>query len=278
MNKKYTFAFFGTPDIAVTALKELAKKGMVPELIITAPDRKQGRGLRLLPSPVKKYAEEEKIPYLTPEKIKDIREELEKTSWDFFLVFAYGKILPEWLLTLPAHGTLNIHPSLLPAYRGPSPLEGSLLSDDTETGVSLMVLDKEVDHGPIIAQKKIVLKKEMTKDILGHTLGALGVTLLLETIDDYTKKILIPKEQDHTSATFTKKIEKSDGELFNHESDWQKWKKYRAYKGSPGTYFFTERNGEKIRVKITEAQFKDDIFTITKVIPENGKEIPFSLL
>ena len=153
------WVFFGSPDFSAHALSILKERGLVPDLIITAPDRPAGRGLVLTPSPVKIWAEHNGVEVLAPEKLKDesVRSRLEQTKWDFFLVFAYGKILRDWLLNMPTCGTLNIHPSLLPKFRGSSPITSFILSNETETGVTIMKIDEEVDHGPILSQEVIPL-------------------------------------------------------------------------------------------------------------------------
>lgn len=271
----YRFVFFGTPSIAVTALKGLSGAGLIPSLIVTAPDRPSGRGMKLTETPVKAYAATAGIPCISPEKITpDIIDQLKQTGpWDFFIVVAYGKILRQSLLDIAAGKVLNIHPSLLPLYRGPSPIESVLLSDDRETGVSLMQIDTEVDHGPLIAVSSFPLESEMTAPVLETKSALIGAQLIAENIDEYIHGTGTKKEQDHTAATFTKKIQKSDGVLDESLSDWGKWKRYRAYLPWPGVSMIVKKDDLPVRVKITKAHYVNGAFTPDEYIPENGKPL-----
>lgn len=271
----YRFVFFGTPEIAVTTLKGLSGEGLVPSLVVTAPDRPAGRGMKMTETPVKKYSSFLNIPCISPEKITpDIIERLVETGpWDFFIVVAYGKILRQSLLDIVNGKVINIHPSLLPLYRGPSPIESVLLSDDIETGVSVMQIDAEVDHGPIIAVERFPLEKEMTAQILETKSALIGARLIAEHIEAYAHDIAELKEQDHSAATFTKKIQKSDGLLEEDLSDWEKWKRYRAYNPWPGVSMIITKHGTPIRIKITKAHYVNENFVIDECIPENGKPL-----
>lgn len=266
------FVFFGTPDIAVTALKELINLGLIPSLVVTGEDKPQQRRLEIKPTPVALCAEENQIPTLKPTKLKDIESQLKDTNADFFLVVAYGKILPSWLLDIPKRKVLNIHPSLLPLYRGPSPIESALLDGVSKTGVTLMELDEEMDHGRIIAQKEIGVTLDTTKAFLYDTLAKEGVHLLKDTIASYIEGSLIPVEQIHSEATYSRKFTKEDGEIHpDKDTDLSTWNKWRAFKGWPGLYFFDKDS----RVKITDAVFTHNTFQITRIIPEGKKEISY---
>ncbi len=271
----YRFVFFGTPEIAVTALKELSGFGLVPSLVVTAPDRPAGRGMKMTETPVKKYASSLDIPCISPEKITpDIIEHLTETGpWDFFIVVAYGKILRQPLLDIVSGKVINIHPSLLPLYRGPSPIESVLLSDDTETGVSVMQIDVDVYHGPIIAVERFPLEKKMTASELETKSALIGARLISERIEAYAHDTAELTEQDHSSATFTKKIQKSDGLLDESLSDWEKWKHYRAYTPWPGISMIVTKRDAPVRIKITKAHYTDETFVIDECIPENGKPL-----
>ncbi|HTH93375.1 MAG TPA: methionyl-tRNA formyltransferase [Candidatus Paceibacterota bacterium] len=269
----YRYVFFGTPHIAELTLEELEKQNFLPGLIVTAPARPQGRGMHLTDTPVAQFAHAHNIPVLTPEKITpDFIAELQKHGpWDFYFVVAYGKILPQSLLDSVNGKVLNLHPSLLPKYRGPSPLESVLLSDDTETGVSIMELDREVDHGPIVTQASFVLPEEETVTSLTQKSAVLGTQCLTENIAAYLDGSLSPIVQDHELSTHTKKYVKADGSLDGIADDWQKWKIFRALGDRGWVHFSTEHHGKTITVKITNAAYKDDAFVIEEVIPENGK-------
>ena len=151
--------FFGTPNAALYALEELLCAGIVPNLVVTMPDEPKGRGLILTPPPVKILAEEKGIPVFQPERIDESAiATIAAENPDLFIVAAYGKILPKALLDISRLGAINIHPSLLPKYRGASPIRDAILSGDTETGVTLILLDEKMDHGPIIAQEKMDIR------------------------------------------------------------------------------------------------------------------------
>jgi len=146
-----TIVFFGTSRFSVIVLEELKKAGIMPELVVTAPDTPQGRKLILTPPPVKAWAQENGVKFLQPQKLDDsFIGQLSKVNAQLFLLASYGKIIPQKVLDLPQHGTLNVHPSLLPKYRGPSPIQSQILADDKNVGVSIILLDEKMDHGPIV--------------------------------------------------------------------------------------------------------------------------------
>ena len=281
MNKaqnEFRFVYFGTPKFAAIVLDELEQKGLLPVTIVTAPDKPKGRKLALSPSQVKVWATEHKIPVLTPEKIRDndaFLQALRSYNADFFIVAAYGKIIPKEILEMTPHGILNVHPSLLPKFRGSSPIESAILSDEKYTGVTIMLLDEEMDHGPILAQRERIIKdwpprgSELTED-LAH----FGGSLLADIIPEYLSG-LKAFPQDHSRATFTKKIVKEDG-LLDLEADvLLNYKKIKAYDQWPSTYFFAKHNGKQIRVRVTDASYKDGTLTLLRVVPEGKKEMSY---
>lgn len=277
-NSDLKVAYFGTPQFAVSILDELKKAGIIPALVVTAPDKPQGRGLTLTPPPVKVWADQEGIDVMQPNTLKDdqVKEMFENTEWDVFVVAAYGKILPSWVLDLPRKGVLNVHPSLLPRFRGPSPIESAILEDEKETGVSIMLLDEEVDHGPVLAQASIEIEEwPLRARDLEKVLAEEGGKLLAEALPLWVKGEIDAEEQNHELATFTKKIEKKDGELNLKEDPYQNFLKIQAYDEWPGTFFFQKNGNKEIRVKITDAYFEDGELTITKVIPEGKKEMAY---
>ncbi|NBD73423.1 methionyl-tRNA formyltransferase, partial [Patescibacteria group bacterium] len=153
----HPFVFFGTPELATVVLDELEAAGLVPTLITTQPDRPRGRGRALAPPPVKIWAHERGIDVLQPENLRDdpALDVLLNSEWSYFVVAAFGMLIPKRLLEHPAHGCLNVHPSLLPKYRGSTPVQSQILADDPSCGVSIILLDEEVDHGPVLAQASI---------------------------------------------------------------------------------------------------------------------------
>lgn len=273
MSTQPNIAFFGTPDFAVWVLDALKEKGIVPNLIVAAPDAPKGRKLVMTPPPTKVWAEAHNVPVIQPENIKTT---VFDTTWDLFIVAAYGKILPETILNIPKHKTINVHPSLLPLLRGSSPLQSAILNDMRETGVTIMRLDKEMDHGPILAQKKTIISPWPIDHIaLGKTLARDGAYLIAEILPSILDNTLPEIEQEHSKATYTKKISKQDGEINLSEHGYKNFLKYNAYKEWPGSYFFDEAKdgSKKIRITITEATYKDDTFVIQRVIPEGKKEM-----
>lgn len=273
------FVFFGTPQLAADILERLKRDNLVPSLIVTNPDRPVGRKQILTSPPVKLWAEKNNIPVLQPEKIHGSRfilpaqAGIQEYNPELFVVVAYGKILPKEVLGIPAKGALNLHYSLLPKYRGASPIESMILNDDRDTGVSIMLMDEEMDHGPIVAQRKLIADSwPVSAEQLREACNEIGGDLLAETIPLWLEGKITPREQDHSKATYTKKISKSDGEIDLSGDAYKNFLKYQAFKTWPGTFFYKEEEGKKVRVKITEAEFRDGKFVIKKIIPEGKKE------
>lgn len=274
---KLNFAFFGTPSIASETLEILANNGYVPSIIVTSPDKPAGRGLQITPTPVSVWALKNNIPCLKPEKInQDFINELKKLNIDLFIVVAYGKILPEALINTPKLGTINIHYSLLPKWRGASPLEASLLNGDNVTGVSIQQMSFKLDSGPIIGLKEITIDEKIAKEELRDKLIKLGGDLLCEIIPKIIDKSITPVIQDESIATYCTKINKEDGKIdIINGNPKENYNKYRAFYGWPGVYFFREMHDKTIRVKIKEAVYEDNQFIIKRVTPEGKKEISY---
>lgn len=280
--KKISVAFFGTPDFSVKILEELQESGFGPALIITNPDEPKGRKLILTPPPVKLWAEKKQVKYIQPKNLKIIPEELD-ASFDLFIVAAYGKIIPKKVLDLPKFGTLNVHPSLLPKYRGASPIQSAILNGDEETGASIMLLDEELDHGPILAQEKLTLKNSSpTFTELRNRLAEISGRLLVKTIPEWVDGKIQAKEQDHELATFTKKIEKEDGFIpaedilspnLSEEKTLYIDRKVRALNPDPGTFTILRSREKEVRIKITETNITDKKLVIKKIIPEGKREM-----
>ncbi|MBP9771633.1 MAG: methionyl-tRNA formyltransferase [Candidatus Pacebacteria bacterium] len=274
----FRFIFFGTPEIAAASLDALKARGMLPVLIVTAPDKPRGRGLVMTPSLVRLWGDAHGIPVLTPTKLSDesFVGEIAKIKADVFVVVAYGKILPEKLLSLAPRGTLNMHPSLLPKHRGPSPIESQVLIEESveHVGVSVMLLDQEMDHGPILKQKKAVLSEwPVPASVLYDALGRTGAELLAETLPLWVSGDISPAAQDHSTATYCAKIKKEDGLLNLLDDATTNYRKFLAYDMWPRTYFMHEVGGKPSRVIITEAALEDGVFVIKKVIPEGRREM-----
>lgn len=277
-NQDCQFAFFGSSDFSLGVLDELAKNDLLPNIIITTPDKPKGRGLVLTPPSVKLWAEARKIRVIQPEKLDSaLCEKLRAVACPLFIVASYGKIIPKSVLEIPRGGTLNVHPSLLPKYRGPSPIQSAVLSGDEETGVTIMLLDEQMDHGPILARSEFS-NKMPTATELSEKLAAEGGKLLAETIPKWLAGEIKPTPQDHSKATYTKKITKEDGLIDLDGGQRQNFLKFQAFAGWPGAYFFVSlSNGKKIRVAIKKADFENGIFKIRSVVPENKKEMPYEI-
>ncbi|MBP6911827.1 MAG: methionyl-tRNA formyltransferase [Candidatus Pacebacteria bacterium] len=267
------FIFFGTPDVASETLEILFTHKILPALIITAPDRPSGRGMHLTPSPVKVWAVSHNIPVLTPEQIDSIfLSRLQSEIFILAIVVAYGKILPRDLIESFPLGVLNIHYSLLPKYRGASPVESALLHGDTETGVAIQKMVHELDAGDIVAMEKVDILPTDTTTTLRTRMIHIGALLLIRILPEYVRGAHVSIAQDHSQASRCGKIKKQDGDLTHETSDRVKWNKYRAYNQWPRTYFF--RNNK--RIVISKATFENDTFTIKKIIPEGKKETDYS--
>jgi len=249
--------FFGTPEFSIPVLEALVRAGLAPILIVTAPDAPKGRGLVLTPSPINIVAQNLKIPVITPESLRDLDaiEAITNSSPNLFVIAAYGKILPERILEIPKFGTLNVHPSLLPKYRGPSPVASAILAGDTTTGVTIMLTDMQMDHGPILAQTSHDINPEDTALSLTTTLFERGGELLAQTIPQIFEGSIVPKPQDESLVTITKKITKEDGHL-----DWNApavvlARRVRAYTPWPSAWTL---KSDDSRLIILEAAAIDD--------------------
>ena len=270
MKQDVDFVFFGTPEFSAIILDELAAAGYTPFLIITAPDRPVGRKQIITPPAVKVWANSHGIECWQPKHPRDIADRLAARGADLFIVASYGYILSQTILNIPTKGVLNVHTSLLPKYRGASPIESALLNGDTETGSTIMQMTLGMDEGPIITQSRFNIEPDMVKPDLFTMLAHDGGRLLAEILPDYVSGKGIPVEQDHNKASYCGKIEKSDGDITN-DDDQTRWRKYRAYYGWPGVFVW---DGD-IRLKITSARYQDDTFIIEKIIPAGSNEIDY---
>lgn len=270
------FAFFGSPDFAVDILDKLEEHELLPELIITAPDRKKGRGQEKSPPPVGVWAKDRGIPTLQPEEIdtafiQKLRTRAPKGGWDLFVVVAYGHILPEELIYLPTHHTLNMHPSLLPRLRGAAPIRGAILQED-ETGVSIIELDTKMDHGPIVAQKKVATDRwPPAYNQLKKRLATAGGELLAQTIPKWIQEDITASPQDEENASYIKKFTAEDGEIDLSDSPEKNIRKIRAFTDWPKAHFFVNDK----RILITAAHIESEKLVIDRVKPAGREEMPY---
>ena len=241
--------YMGTPAAVVPALGALCRMPEVEVVAaVTPPDRERGRGRRSEPPPVKEAALRLGVPVLQPDSLrsKPSQDQLTELQPDVIVVAAYGKLLPPQVLELPPHGCLNLHPSLLPRHRGPSPVATAILEGDETTGVSLMLLDEGMDTGPVIAQRLYNLSGEETAGALTDTLFALGAELLADSLAPWARGELRAHPQDNALATVTRKLERADG-----LTDWRLpaetlARRCRAYSPWPGLY--TEWKGKTLKL------------------------------
>jgi methionyl-tRNA formyltransferase len=194
---------------------------------------------------------------------------------DYAVVVAYGKIFPETLITMFPKSVLNVHYSLLPKYRGATPVQAALLAGDLETGVTIQQMAKGLDTGNIIAQETTEIKHGEGARELRQRLIVIGANLLADTLPNYLGGGIVLVPQDHSRATFTKKITKEDGLIDLSQDPLMNYKKIRAFDEWPGAYFFTERNGKRIRVRVANATYDDGTLTVTRVVPEGKKEMSY---
>jgi methionyl-tRNA formyltransferase len=288
-----TVVFFGTSSFAVPILEALISTPWRPRVVVTAPDRPAGRGLKAGPSPVKQKAREFGLevweparltPYNKGKGLKDRLarsydkpgglsgeprarragkhgdqenvEALSASAWaermaalapDLFILAAYGKIIPQTLLALPRAGSLNVHPSRLPYWRGPAPIQYAILNGDPVTGVTIMVMDEKIDHGPILAQSSVVITADDTSETLEKKLSVKGARLLLETLPAWLNGNITPTPQNHAEATYTRLLTKESGAI-----DWSTTavdidRRVRAFIPWPGSYTFWLKTRTKVR-------------------------------
>ena len=250
MNKKIKIVFAGTPQFAAPYLEGFFNDDDFEVLgVITQPDRPAGRKQELTSPPIKLLAESKGVKIWQPENLKNDSElfsELTDLKADVLAVVAYGQIIPKSILGLFAYGGINVHPSLLPKYRGASPIQNAILNGEKTTGVSIMQMDEKMDHGPILAQQKVVLTGEETNESLHNDLAQIGVLLLLETIKKVVAGQTLPQEQDHDAATFCSTINREQSRI-----DWQKPAqeiKQMIYAFYPWPVAWTTLDGQRMKI------------------------------
>lgn len=211
MKQELKIIFFGTPDFVVPVLQCLTEHFSVLG-IVTTPDVLNRKKV-LTPTPVKAYFQSINKVGLVIDGIlnNDTRKKLQALAPDIFVVAAYGHLIPKFILDIPKFGSLNIHPSLLPKYRGPSPIQTTLLNGDTKSGVTIIQMDEAIDHGPIVAAEEIELQTTDTFASLHEKLFGIASNMLPAVIDGYTKGVIKPRVQDHAKATYCERITRQDG-------------------------------------------------------------------
>lgn len=243
--EKISVIFFGTHRFATAILKGLLDSPIIQvNSVVTQPDKPVGRRYELKASPVKELAVLLGLPILEPESLKNF--EPENKPYDIFIVAQYGKLIPAHLLQMPKYGTINVHTSLLPKYRGASPIQSAILHGDTKTGVTIMLMDEGLDTGPLLSQKEIEIKEhDMYADVEAK-LSAISGKLLLETILGYIHGTITARQQMDTNATLCKKITKEEGQIYWNTDTKDIYDRYRAFSPWPGVW--TRVNGKRLKL------------------------------
>lgn len=239
---KAQIVFMGTPEFSVASLAALCDAGYDIRGVVTNEDQPGKRGEKLVPSPVKIFSQRHKIPIFQPQSPKSdtFYQQMKKCNPDCIIVSAYGHILPRQVISIPSRGTINIHASLLPGLRGPSPIQYAILQKKKYTGITIMRMDEHMDTGDIIAQKKVRLSPRETASTLHDKLAKKGATYLIEILPKWFQGVITPLHQKHSLATYTTLIKKEDGQI--------NWKKrvsdidahIRAYTPWPGAFTFLQ--------------------------------------
>lgn len=258
----FRILFMGSGNFAVPALKELLDLerllswGRIILAVFTRPDKPAGRQRKPALTPVKQLSLKYQVPVLEPAKINSPEwiKKIQDLRPDLIIVCAYGQIIPKKILDIPKFGCINIHPSLLPKYRGSSPIQTAILNGEAKTGVTIMLLDEKLDHGPILSQRKEKIKKEDTSETIGSRLAEIGAKLLISFLPHYLNGNARPQPQDHKKATFTQELVKEKGRI-----NWQKGadeieRQIRAYSPWPGTWTIWKTNSQEKILKIIQAQ------------------------
>ncbi|HKZ34494.1 MAG TPA: methionyl-tRNA formyltransferase [Patescibacteria group bacterium] len=238
--------FFGNTSFSATILKWLSKESSLTILgVVTRPDKPVGRKKIMTPTPVKEYALKEKIQVYETEKLSTVFDSIQSLRPDLCVVAAYGKIIPKASLTLPKYGCLNVHASLLPKYRGASPIQHAILSGEKKTGITIMKINEKLDQGPILTQGELPIEDTDTTETLSLKLADLGAKLLIKALPLYLNGALKPKPQKDTEATYCSMVTHTDAKI-----DWMKpqdetKRKIRAMYPEPLAW--TEWNGKKLQ-------------------------------
>lgn len=272
--KSLKIVFFGTPDFAIPALNSLINFGYNVVAVVTQPEKPVSRARVVMPSPVKKAAVEKKITVFEPHNLKKDEEffkQFKHLNPDLCVIAAYGKIIPSRYLEIPKYGFLNTHPSLLPKYRGPSPIQTAILNGETKTGVTIMVVDEEMDHGSVLAKATYDLQPTTYNAQVEKELAELGAELLIETLPKYISGNIKPEPQDHGKATFTKMLSREDGRINWNEPVEKIYNRIRALNPEPGTW--TTWSVKIVNIK--KAELRDEKINIQTIQLEGKKEMAF---
>ena len=255
MSNGVKFIYFGSSQFSKVALEELCLNRYEPTLIVSKTDKPKGRGLKLSPTEVSQFARVKKIPFIKPSSLKkgEVKGILSKEQANFFVVADYGEIIPKGLLALPLDFALCIHPSLLPRYRGPAPIEETLMNGENKSGVTIFKMNERVDAGDIILQKAITVSYDDDFFSLSERLAKEGASLLIETIKRIENKDYSLNPQDEKLATLTSKLKKGDGIISWRDSAQKIRNLIRATLGWPSAYTFYQG----MLIKVVAAEVTD---------------------
>ena len=242
--------FAGTTEFGIPTLEKL-KKNYELVLIITQPDKPSGRKQVLAPPPIKVWAEKNNVPTLQPSKISEIGEQFTDKKPDLFLVAAYGQIIPTSILHIPRFKSINIHGSLLPKYRGATPIQNAILNGDKETGITLIQMDEKMDHGPIIAKEKLVIEENDDYALLYKKMSVLASDLVAKTLPDWFANKIKPAPQVDSIATYTKLLTRADGKINWTNPAKSIDQQIRGLNPEPGTW--TTLDGKTIKILSAKA-------------------------
>lgn len=257
MKNNLKIIFIGTPEFGAIILEGLIKNECSPILVITEPDKLIGRKRVSTPLPVKVLAEKYSLRISQPTNIANCQVQIKELEPDLIIVASYGQIIPKKILGIPKHGCLNVHPSLLPRYRGSSPIQTTILNGDKETGLTIMLMDEKVDHGPVIAQEKTIIGEDDTNETLREKMARQAIPLLVKTISQWVNKEVRAKPQDESSATYTKTISRENGKIDWDKTSQQIDRLIKAYSPWPGAFTFWRKNDKLMRIKILKARAVD---------------------
>jgi methionyl-tRNA formyltransferase len=241
--------FCGTPQFAVPSLERLAASGFDVQLVVTQPDRPQGRGMEMAAPAVKQAAQNLKLPVIQPDRIKkneEFQNQLSRLQPEAIIVVGYGRLIPSWMLALPPRGNINVHASLLPKYRGAAPIQWAIASGDTVTGVTTMLLNEGLDTGDILLQRETEIRPDDTALTLAPRLAELGADLLVQTLRGLQQGTIHPVAQHHSRATLAPILKKEDGEIDFNRTAFETHNRMRGFQPWPGA--FTQFRGKNLKI------------------------------
>ncbi|MBA7710943.1 Methionyl-tRNA formyltransferase [subsurface metagenome] len=269
--------FMGSPEFAVPSLERLILNQYQVVAVYTQPDKPAGRGRSLVATPVKRAAIASKLPVVQPASLKKAETVTQLTDFhpDVMVIAALGQILPQSVLDLPRYGCINIHPSLLPKFRGASPIASAILAGEEFTGVSLMLMDKGLDTGPILGRAQISISPQDTTGSLTAKLSLIAAQLLLEVLPCWVKGEIEPQSQNEAEATYSAQISKGEGEIDWHLSAVDIWRRVRAFQPWPGCY--TSWQGKRLEIIEAVPLPGEETLEAGRVVALNRESVAFGV-